>query len=30
VQIGPIKLDVPVIYYPDAGAAVGVTAAFVW
>lgn len=30
VQIGPIKLDVPVIYYPDAGAAVGITAAFVW
>ncbi len=30
LQLGPIKLDVPVIYYPDAGAAVGITAAFVW
>lgn len=30
LNIGPVKLDVPMVYYPDAGFALGVTAAFVW
>ncbi|HPB82313.1 MAG TPA: hypothetical protein PK200_09785 [Spirochaetota bacterium] len=30
LQLGPVKIDMPVIYYPSAGAAIGLTAAFVW
>ncbi len=29
-NFGPVKLDVPVIYYPASGAAVGLTAGIVW
>ena len=29
-NLGPVKIDVPIIYYFDSGAAVGVTAGIVW
>ncbi|MCX8124111.1 MAG: hypothetical protein N3F66_08105 [Spirochaetes bacterium] len=29
-NFGPVKIDVPVIYYFDSGAAVGITAGFIW
>ncbi|MGQ9841967.1 MAG: hypothetical protein ACUVRK_00245, partial [Spirochaetota bacterium] len=29
-NLGPVKLDVPIIYYFNYGAAVGVTVGFVW
>jgi len=29
-NFGPVKIDIPVIYYLDTGAAVGVTAGFIW
>ncbi len=30
IGLGPIKLDVPIIYYPASGLAFGITAAVVW
>lgn len=29
-NVGPVKIDVPIIYYLDTGAAVGITAGFIW
>ncbi len=29
-NLGPLKIDVPIIYYLDSGAAVGVTAGIIW
>jgi hypothetical protein len=28
--LGPVKIDIPIIYYFNSGAAFGVTAAVVW
>ncbi len=30
IGLGPVKLDIPVIYYPASGMAIGLTAAIVW